>query len=99
MGQSMGQGGSEWGGEINMDVDIEVERLVNNSYLTAKRTPPLLDQLARDLCERETITAEEFQMLLVQFGCKTSEFETIGTTLNREKLPFNEDEDESKEES
>jgi len=92
MGQSMGQQGSEWGGKINMDVDLEVERLVNNSYLTAKKilsdNRALLDQLARDLCERETVTAEEFQMLLVQFGCKTQEYKTIGKTLNRDQLPF-----------
>jgi len=92
MGAQMGQSGPEWGSKINVDIDLEVERLVNNSYLTAKKilqdNLPLLQQLSRDLCEKETVTAEEFQMLLVEFGCKTEDYSVIGDTLNRDKLPF-----------
>merc|ERR1712025_1336209 len=92
MGAQMGQNGPDWGGKINMDIDIEVERLVNNSYLMAKKilseNMDLLYRLSRDLCDRETVTAEEFQMLLVEYGCKTVDFATLGSTLNRDKLPF-----------
>ncbi|GMH53146.1 hypothetical protein TL16_g01383, partial [Triparma laevis f. inornata] len=70
MGREMGGGGPSWGGKVNMEIDIEVERLVNNSYLTAKKilsdNMDLLKELSNDLCERETVTAEEFQMLLVK---------------------------------
>merc|ERR1711981_245865 len=66
--------------------------LYSNSYLMAKKilseNMDLLYRLSRDLCDRETVTAEEFQMLLVEYGCKTVDFATLGSTLNRDKLPF-----------
>merc|ERR1712032_659147 len=47
MGRSMGQRATQWGGKIMSNVDSEIERLVNNSYLTAKNilstNRPLLD--------------------------------------------------------
>ena len=71
-------------------IDSEVERLVNNSYLRAKQiltdNRALLDRLAADLCERETVTAEEFQLLLVEFGVKSCEFKIIGQERNRDKV-------------
>jgi len=92
MGRQMGQGGTNWGNKIMSTIDSEVERLVNNSYLRAKQiltdNRALLDRLAADLCERETVTAEEFQLLLVEFGVKSCEFKIIGQERNRDKLPF-----------
>jgi len=86
------QGGTQWGGKIMSTVDMEVERLVNNSYLTAKHilstNMPLLEHLARTLVEQEVVSAEEFQMMLVDFDAKVVPFETIGQTRNRDKLPF-----------
>mmetsp|Transcript_22377 Transcript_22377/g.32046 ORF Transcript_22377/g.32046 Transcript_22377/m.32046 type:complete len:687 (-) Transcript_22377:59-2119(-) len=92
MGRSMGQRATSWGGNVMFSVDAEVERLVNNSYLVAKKVltenRALLDHLAKTLVEQETVSAEEFQMMLVEFGTKTVNFGVIGEDRNREKLPF-----------
>jgi len=92
MGRSMGQAQTTWGGNISSAADAEIERLVNNSYLMAKKV--LLDNkdlfmhLSQTLVEREQVSAEEFQMMQVEFGMQTVDFITIGDELNRDKLPF-----------
>lgn len=92
MGRSMGQRQTQWGSRIMGNVDSEVERLVNNSYLTAKKlitdNRPLLDHLAKTLVEQEVVSAEEYQMMLVQFNAKTTNYGVIGQERNRDKLPF-----------
>jgi len=92
MGLQMGQRRTRWGSKIMGKVDIEVERLVNNSYLKAKsiliENRPLLDHVAKTLVEQEVVSAEELQMMLVQFNAKVSKFEVVGEERNREKLPF-----------
>eukprot|EP01083_Nonionella_stella_P265833 899995_1 len=92
MGRSMGQRATQWGGKIMSNVDSEIERLVNNSYLTAKNilssNRPLLDHLAKTLVEQEVVSAEEFQMMLVEFNAKVVPFEVVGEERNRDKLPF-----------
>mmetsp|Transcript_39104 Transcript_39104/g.57090 ORF Transcript_39104/g.57090 Transcript_39104/m.57090 type:complete len:689 (+) Transcript_39104:240-2306(+) len=94
MGREMGTPRTQWGSKIMGTVDAEVERLVNNSYLTAKQilseNRPLLDHLAKVLVEQEVVSAEEFQMMIVEFGAKTSQYDIIGQERNREKLPFQE---------
>merc|ERR1712205_136490 len=49
-------------------VDSEVSRLVSGAYNRAKQllldNRPALDALAKMLCEKETVTAEEFAQLL-----------------------------------
>mmetsp|Transcript_9484 Transcript_9484/g.19336 ORF Transcript_9484/g.19336 Transcript_9484/m.19336 type:complete len:696 (+) Transcript_9484:224-2311(+) len=86
------QGGLDWGGEINSVADAEIERLVNNSYLTAKKVLTdnrlLLNDLSKVLCEREQVTLEEFQMMQVEYGLKMVDFDVIGEERNREDLPF-----------
>eukprot|EP00957_Ditylum_brightwellii_P026120 1974964-Ditylum_brightwellii.AAC.1 len=73
-------------------VDAHVECLMNNSYLTAKNflneNCPLLDHLAKVLVQQEVVSAEEFQMMIVEFGVKTSQYDVIGQEKNHEKLPF-----------
>ena len=92
MGRSMGQQQTKWGSKIMGTVDQEVERLVNNSYLKAKKiiedNRDLLDHLAKTLVEQEVVSAEEFQMMLVQFGSQTADFKIIGEEQKREELPF-----------
>ena len=92
MGRSMGSRGTSWGSRVMSEVDAEVERLVNNSYLTAKKilqeNMPLLRHLAKTLVEQEVVSAEEFQMMLVEFDAKVVPFEVIGKEKNRDKLPF-----------
>merc|ERR1712154_382663 len=94
MGRSMGQRQTQWGGKIMSTVDAEIERLVNNSYLTAKNilsnNMDLLEHLAKTLVEQEVVSAEEFQMMLVEFNAKVVPFEIIGEERNRDKLPFQE---------
>merc|ERR1712113_405754 len=93
MGRQMGSQQTRCGSKIMGDVDAEVERLVNNSYMTAKKiieeNRPLLDHLAKVLVEQEVVSAEEFAMMQVEFGAKVTPFEVIGEELNRDKLPFN----------
>ena len=36
----------------------------------------------------ETVSTEEFQMILVEFGTKTVDFGVFGEDCNRDKLPF-----------
>merc|ERR1719287_78882 len=71
MGRELGQRRTQWGGKIMGNVENEVERVVNNSYLIAKKilleNRPLLDHLAKTLTEQEVVSAEEFQMMLVEF--------------------------------
>jgi cell division protease FtsH len=92
MGRQMMQRPTMWGSKIMGKVEGEVERLVNNSYLVAKKilsdNADLLEHLAQELIEREVVSAEEFQMMLVQFKAKTIDYAVIGEERNREKLPF-----------
>mmetsp|Transcript_16224 Transcript_16224/g.34084 ORF Transcript_16224/g.34084 Transcript_16224/m.34084 type:complete len:676 (-) Transcript_16224:132-2159(-) len=94
MGRSMGMRQTQWGSKIMSNVDAEVERLVNNSYLTAKKilseNMDLLHHLAKTLVEQEVVSAEEFQMMLVEFNAKVVPFDVIGNEKNRDKLPFQE---------
>jgi len=92
MGLQMMRRQTQWGNGILGKVEGEVERLVNNSYLVAKKilneNRPLLDHLAQVLMDQEVVSAEEFQMMLVEFNAKTVDYEIIGEERNREKLPF-----------
>ena len=73
-------------------VDAEVERLVNNSYIKGRKiledNMPLLHHLAKTLVEQEVVSAEEFQMMIVEFNAQTADFKVIGEEKNREQLPF-----------
>jgi cell division protease FtsH len=92
MGARMMRRPTTWGGMMNGQVNAEVERLVNNSYLVAKRiledNRELLEHLTQTLMDQEVVSAEEFQMMLVQFKAQTIGFEILGSERNREKLPF-----------
>jgi len=73
-------------------VEEEVERLVNNAYLIAKKilldNRNLLEHLTQTLMEQEVVSAEEFQMMLVEFKARTIDYKVLGQEKNREKLPF-----------
>merc|ERR1712232_544222 len=92
MGMQMLRRSTQWGNKINGVVEQEVERLVNNSYLIAKQiltdNGDLLEHLKSVLMEQEVVSAEEFQMMLVEFKAKTIDYAVIGNERNREKLPF-----------
>merc|ERR1712087_615379 len=69
MGLRMMQRQTMWGNKILGTVEEEVERLVNNSYLIAKQilseNNDLLEHLTQVLIDQEVVSAEEFQMMLV----------------------------------
>mmetsp|Transcript_18154 Transcript_18154/g.41832 ORF Transcript_18154/g.41832 Transcript_18154/m.41832 type:complete len:678 (+) Transcript_18154:181-2214(+) len=92
MGMSMLQGRTTWGDKIMLDVEEEIERLVNNSYMIAKEilleNKELFEHLTQTLMETEVVSAEEFQMMLVNFNAKTIDYKLIGADRNREALPF-----------
>jgi cell division protease FtsH len=92
MGQMMMRRSTTWGNTMMGTVEEEVERLVNNSYIIAKKilteNRDLLDHLATVLMDQEVVSAEEFQMMLVQFNAKTIDYAVLGEERNREKLPF-----------
>ena len=92
MGARMMRPPAQWGGKIMFTVEEEVERLVNNSYLVAKKilneNKELLEHLTATLLEQEVVSAEEFQQMLVQFKARTIDYAIIGDECNREKLPF-----------
>jgi cell division protease FtsH len=92
MGAGMMRGRTQWGGKVMGTVEGEVERLVNNSYLIAKQivadNRDLLEHLTKTLMDQEVVSAEEFQMMLVQFKSRTIDYAIIGEERNRDKLPF-----------
>jgi len=92
MGRMMLRRPTQWGNAIMGTVEEEVERLVNNSYLVAKKiltdNRDLLEHLTKVLMEQEVVSAEEFQMMLVQFKARTINYAVLGQEKNREKLPF-----------
>ena len=73
---------------------MEVERLVNNSYIKAKEilktNMALLHHLAAKLVEQEVVSSEEFQIMLIEFKANTARFDIIGSNRRREDLPFQE---------
>mmetsp|Transcript_12379 Transcript_12379/g.26203 ORF Transcript_12379/g.26203 Transcript_12379/m.26203 type:complete len:681 (+) Transcript_12379:92-2134(+) len=88
----MGGSGSMWGDKKLKEVEEEVERLVNNSYITAKNilleNKDLFEELTAALMEREVVSAEEFQMMLYENNSKVVDYKLIGNERNREALPF-----------
>jgi len=91
MRQEMG-----WSKETMEAVDSEVERLVSNAYLMAKeileKNKSLLYDLATRLIEQETVSAEEFALMIT---AEDDVYMAPYNCLNKskspvEKLPFNE---------
>lgn len=60
-------------------VDLEVEHLVNLSYAKGKdivlNNIPLLHHLAQTLLKQETVSSEEFNLMLLQFNAKTADYD------------------------
>jgi len=88
----MMEGGNMWGSNINDAAGKEIERLVNNGYLLAKKilsdNRDMVIELKDMLMETEVVTAEEFQMLLVKYKARTVPYQLYEDELNSEKLPF-----------
>ena len=48
----------------------------------------LLHHLAKVLVEQEVVSAEEFQMMIVEFKAETVGFDIVGQDRRRNELPF-----------
>ena len=80
--------------EIVKTASDEVDRLVNNAYVLAKKllmeNRDLLDALAAKLMEQETVSAEEFQVLINKYGKYMSPYSVFGESYGVDALPFQE---------
>ena len=78
MGRQMAQQRPSVSGETKAMVDQEVSRLVNQAYARAKQllndNRLTLDTLAAALLEKETVSAEEFELILKNTGAKLGEY-------------------------
>jgi len=97
MGRQMmpGQAPTQWGGKMMTLADQEVDRLVTNAYTTCKKilteNRMLLDELAKKLLEQETVSAEEFQLLIAEHGRYMAPYDIYGENEDRnEVLPYKE---------
>merc|ERR1719261_1671350 len=97
MGRQMmpGQAPTQWGGKMMTMADQEVDRLVTNAYTTCKKilteNRMLLDELAKKLLEQETVSAEEFQLLIAEHGRYMAPYDIYGDNQDRnEVLPYKE---------
>lgn len=92
MGMGLLSGRTIWGDKINEVVEEEIERLVNNSYMIAKsillENRELFEHLTQALMETEVVSAEEFQMMLVNYKAQAIDYKLIGEEKNRDALPF-----------
>lgn len=70
MGRQMATGSPQLSSVMRNDIDDEVRRLVDVAYTRAKsllvQNRKLLDDLAKMLIEKETVSAEDFQRLIAQ---------------------------------
>merc|ERR1719478_1352535 len=83
----------QWGGQINALADMEVDRLVANAYARCKKilteNRVLLDQLAERLLEQETVSAEEFQLMIAENGKYMAPYELSPKQYSYDvELPF-----------
>ena len=80
--RSIFQQGSLWSSRVMTEVDEEVERLVSNAYVLAKKILNdnilLLRGLAERLIEQETVTAEEFALMLIEYNVSMVPFDIYG---------------------
>jgi len=82
MGASMGGGEMDWGPETMEIAQEEIDRLVNQAYVSAKNiltsNKDLLVALAEKLLEQETVSAEEFQLMIAQKGKEMAKYTLYG---------------------
>lgn len=87
-----GQEGDQWGPTMNLRVNMEVERLVNQAYFRAKKilteNRPLLDTLSQKLLDQDTVTAEELSLMIAQNDVQTAPYETYDGPADKTLLPF-----------
>lgn len=92
MGRRMAEGVVEWSQSLKKEVDDEVERLVSNSYNLAKdvlqKNMDLLYALADRLVEQETVTAEEFALMLLEYDVQMVPYAVYPNESKMGDLPY-----------
>jgi hypothetical protein len=95
MTQEMQQGQApRWGGQIMALADIEIDRLIRNAYARTRKLLTenfkLMEVLSEALLDRETVTAEEFQMMIAQHGNWMAPYDVYDLPSDSVSLPFGE---------
>ena len=92
MGRRMAEGVTEWSQSIKKEVDDEVERLVSNAYNLAKdvlqKNMDLLYALSERLIEQETVTAEEFAFMLLEYDVQMVPYAVYPNESKMGDLPY-----------
>jgi cell division protease FtsH len=92
MGRRMAEGVTEWSQSLKKEVDDEVERLVSNAYNLAKdvlqKNMDLLYGLADRLVEQETVTAEEFAFMLLEYQVQMVPYAVYPNESKMGDLPY-----------
>lgn len=77
---------------MNVRVNKEVERLVNQAYFRGKKilteNRGLLEALAQKLLDQDTVTSEELALMMVEYDVQTAPYETYDGPADKTKLPF-----------
>jgi cell division protease FtsH len=75
---------SDYSDEIAFQIDKEIRRIVDESYDTAEdvlvRNRELLDKLAAELIEYETVDAEHLKRLIEEYAAGPEATQRTGTT-------------------
>lgn len=87
-----GQEGEQWGPTMNVRINLEVERLVNQAYFRAKQilsgNMELMEGLSQKLLDQDTVTSEELALMMMEYNVKTAPYETYDGPVDNTKLPF-----------
>lgn len=87
-----GMEGEQWGPTMNVRVNIEVERLVNQAYFRAKtilsENRELMEILAQKLLDQDTVTSEELSLMIAENAIETAPYRAYDGAAEQTNLPF-----------
>lgn len=87
-----GMEGEQWGPTMNVRVNIEVERLVNQAYFRAKtilsENKDLMEKLAQKLLDQDTVTSEELSLMIAENAVETAPYRSYDGPAEQTNLPF-----------
>lgn len=87
-----GMEGEQWGPTMNVRVNIEVERLVNQAYFRAKtilsENKELMEILAQKLLDQDTVTSEELSLMIAENAIETAPYRSYDGAAEQTNLPF-----------
>eukprot|EP00752_Nemacystus_decipiens_P001462 g1438.t1 len=87
-----GMEGEQWGPTMNVRVNMEVERLVNQAYFRAKTiltdNKELMEILAQKLLDQDTVTSEELSLMIAENAIETAPYRSYDGPAEQTNLPF-----------